>query len=50
MQFLSNSPIAEPTAVMQAVLGDVRLELYGATAGATLWADVWGLLLVGSLV
>lgn len=35
---------------MQAVLGDVGLEVDRAAAGATLWTDVRGLVLVDSLV
>lgn len=43
-------PVANPSGVMQAALGDVGLEVDRVAAGATLWTDVRGLVLVDSLV
>lgn len=43
-------PVADSTGVMQAVLGDMWLEMDRSAAGATLGADVRRLVLVDSLV
>lgn len=43
-------PVADSTGVMQAVLGDMWLEVDRPAAGATLGADVRRLVLVDSLV